>query len=146
MTTIEFHFGAPNKVAYCCRLLRKAVGNGYQVVVLGDLALTTVLDSELWGVSAVDFVPHCMATASTSLLRYSPVLLTSEPLAGDQPTDAVLLQLSREVPENLKRYNRVIEVVGLDESDRLDARQRWRTYAALSFPIRKHDLALREDK
>lgn len=144
MTNIAFHFGASDKLAYICRLLRKATGNGSKVVVLAELSLATKLDTELWGVSAVDFVPHCMACASASLLRYSPLLLTSDPLANAPFPDTVLLQLSRQVPPNLQLYKRVIEIVGLDESDRLEARQRWRAYAALGLAIEKHDLAQKE--
>ena len=144
MTNVAFHFGASDKLAYICRLLRKATGNGAKVVVLAELPLATELDHELWGVSAVDFVPHCLAFASASLLRHSPLLVISEPLADARFPDTVLLQLSLQVPPNLQSYQRVIEIVGLDEADRLAARQRWRTYAALGLTIEKHDIAQKE--
>ena len=32
MTDVAFHFNAPDKLAYACRLLRKAVGSGSRVV------------------------------------------------------------------------------------------------------------------
>ena len=144
MTNVAFHFGASDKLAYICRLLRKASGNSAKVVVLAELPFAAKLDTEIWGVSAVDFIPHCMASASASLLRYSPLLLTSEPLADVHFTDSVLLQLSRQVPPNLQLYKRVIEIVGLDETDRSEARHRWRAYAALGLTIEKHDLAQKE--
>ena len=34
MTEIAFHFNAPDKVAYACRLLRKAVAVNAKVVVV----------------------------------------------------------------------------------------------------------------
>lgn len=144
MTNVAFHFGASDKLAYICRLLRKATGNGAKVVVLAELPLATELDCELWGVSAVDFVPHCVASASASLLRHSSLRFISEPLADAPFADTVLLQLSLQVPPNLQSYQRVIEIVGLDEADRLAARQRWRTYAALGLTIEKHDIAQKE--
>ena len=112
--------------------------------MLAELPLATKLDHELWGVGAVDFVPHCMARTSSSLLRHSTLLFTSEPLADAPFPDTVLLQLSLQVPPNLESYQRVIEIVGLDEADRLTARQRWRTYAALGLTIQKHEIAQKE--
>ena len=36
MTEVSFHFNAPDKVAYACRLLRKAMNGGARVVVAGE--------------------------------------------------------------------------------------------------------------
>ena len=36
MSEVAFHFNAPDKLAYACRLLRKAVGSGARAVVLAD--------------------------------------------------------------------------------------------------------------
>ena len=43
MTEVAFHFNAPDKWAYACRLLRKAVAAGAKVVVLAEPA-----DLEQW--------------------------------------------------------------------------------------------------
>lgn len=144
MTGVAFHFGAPDKIAYACRLLRKAVGSGAKVVVFAEAKLVARLDAELWGLSAIDFVPHCAESASDSLLRHSPVVFTTQMQAHVDLTHPVLLQLSHPVPPGVHSYTRVIELVSLDENDRLEARQRWKTYAAWGMPIQKHDLALKE--
>ena len=145
MTQIAFHFGAPDKLAYTCRLLRKASGSGAKVVVLAEPSTAMRLDVDLWGVSPVDFVPHCLSTATASLLRHSSVVISSDPEAAPQATNAILVQLYQSAPTNVQSYGRVIEVVGIDEADRAEARQRWRTYAAWGLPIQKHDLALKEN-
>ena len=36
MTEIAFHFNAPDRLAYVCRLLRKAVATDAQLVVVGS--------------------------------------------------------------------------------------------------------------
>jgi DNA polymerase-3 subunit chi len=54
MTEIAFHFNAPDKLAYACRLLRKAVNSGARVVVTGDAASLQALDTLLWTFSAGD--------------------------------------------------------------------------------------------
>ena len=50
MTEVAFHFNAPDKVAYACRLLRKAVGSGARVVVTAEAD-----DAADAGRGAVDF-------------------------------------------------------------------------------------------
>ena len=144
MTEVAFHFGAPDKTAYACRLLRKAVGSGAKVVVLAEASLGARLDEALWGVSTIDFVPHCADSATESVLRHSPVVFSTRLQAHVGLTPPVLLQLCHPVPSGVQAYGRVIELVSIDENDRLEARQRWKTYAAWGMPIQKHDLALKE--
>jgi DNA polymerase-3 subunit chi len=143
VTQIAFHFGAPDKIAYACRLLRKATSGGARVLVLADESVAHQLDAELWGVAAVDFVPHCLANASDSVLRHSPVVVSTVAISTPGLNAPVLLQLNKSVPDSVRNYGRVIEVVSLDEDDRLQARQRWKTYAAWGLTIQKHDLALK---
>ena len=58
MTELAFHFGAPDKLAYSCRLLRKAVGSGANVVVVAEAETLAQLDTDLWALSPTEFVPH----------------------------------------------------------------------------------------
>ena len=44
MGKVEFHHGTGDKLAYACRLLRKAYKAGAQVVVTGDEASLRTLD------------------------------------------------------------------------------------------------------
>ena len=145
MTAIAFHFGAPDKLAYACRLLRKASSRGARVSVIADQAISAQLDVDLWGLSPIDFVPHCLSSASESLLRYTPVVFTSEQEVKAAIPGAVLVQLCRSAPSAVHAYDRVIEVVSLDETDRTEARHRWRTYAAWGLSIQKHDLTLKDN-
>jgi DNA polymerase-3 subunit chi len=48
------------------------------------------------------------------------------------------------VPEGFERFERLIEVVSLDEADRLRARDRWKHYAARGYAIERKDLVLKE--
>lgn len=146
MTEVAFHFGAPDKIAYTCRLLRKAAGSGAQVAVVASQPTLLRLDAELWRVGATDFVPHCRDSAPASVLRHSPVVLATQTQTLPTLQNPVLVQLCPEVPPNVASFSRVIEVVSLDEEDRQQARVRWKSYSAWGFPIRKHDLALKEQR
>lgn len=146
MTALAFHFGAPDKVAYTCRLLRKAVGSGARVLVLSDPQTARQLDNALWSVSPIDFVAHCDAAASDRMQGRSPVLLLDGPdadISARAGAYTVMVNLTSEVPDGFASFDRVIEVVSLDDDDRQLARRRWRRYTELGFDIQKHDLQLR---
>ena len=144
MTTVAFHFGAPDKAAYVCRLLRKAVVSGASVAVVAERGLAERLDADLWAVGASDFVPHCTGTAPLEVRRRSPVVISSHIDMEACRTAQVLVQLLDAVPDGVSQFSRVIEVVSLEDEDRARARGRWRAYAGWHMPIQKHDLTLRE--
>lgn len=143
MTEISFHFNVSDKLAYACRLLRKAINSGVRVVVAGDPPSLTRLDAALWTFSPLDFVPHCFSDSPEVLLKASPVVLGYPPASLPPallPTQ-VLLNLGHSSPEGFERFERLIELVGLDDEDRQAARYRWKHYAGRGYDITRHDLA-----
>ena len=54
----------------------------------------------------------------------------------------VLVQLVHPIPNGAQSFARVIELVSLDDQDRVLARERWKAYAAAGWPIKRHDYAL----
>lgn len=145
MTDIAFHFNAPDKLAYVCRLLRKAVGSGAKVVVVADSATLQALDTQLWTFAPLEFVPHCRSDSSLEQRQASPIILTTELLdAQALPHQQVLLNLCATVSAGFEIFQRVIEVVSLDDQDRQDARTRWKHYMEQGYSITRHDLKLRE--
>ncbi len=142
MTEVAFHFNAPDKLAYACRLLRKAVAAGSKVVVTAPAEALARLDTLLWTFSQTDFIAHVRLPADEPLSGVSPVALTDSP-AGAVPHRQVLLNLGQAMPAGFDQYQRVIEVVSLDEEDRQLARGRWKQYTELGYPIVRHDLQLK---
>ncbi len=143
MTEVTFHFNAPDKVGHACRLLRKALASGARVVVTGEHRLLRDLDVALWSFSALDFLPHCLDTgASAAVLAASPVVLAASPRTA--PHQQVLVNLGAAVPDGFERFERLIEVVTLEDDDRQLGRQRWKHYADRGYAITRHDLTTRE--
>jgi len=128
-------------MAYACRLLRKAVGNGASVVVTGSFDTLQQLDVALWTFSSTDFVPHCHLDSDAGVVAASPVILATS--LDAVPHRQVLLNLGRSVPDGFERFERVIELVGLDQEDRQMARARWKQYTDCGHAITRHDLTLK---
>jgi DNA polymerase-3 subunit chi len=143
VTGIAFHFNVPDKLAYACRLLRKATAAGSRLVVTGPGDVLRALDTQLWTFSALDFIPHChAASADAQVLAASPVVLADTPRGT--PHQQVLVNLGGGVPEGFERFERLIELVSREPADRQEARSRWKHYADRGYAIEQHDLAARE--
>jgi len=142
VTEVAFHFGAPDKLSYTCRLLRKAVGSGAKVVVVADEVICQQLDVDLWALAATEFLPHCSDTADSFVQGKCPVVLAGQVASVLVPKD-VLVNLGQAVVQGFEEFKRVIEVVSTDEHDRDLARLRWKHYTALGYTITRHDLTLR---
>ncbi len=69
----------------------------------------------------------------------SPVILAAS--IQSLPHHEVLINLGPGVPEGFERFERVIEVVGLDDEVRLLARARWKHYAQHGHSVTSHDLS-----
>lgn len=143
MTEVAFHFNVSDRLAYTCRLLRKALASKVQVLVVAPADLLRRLDVLLWTFSGPDFIPHAKAGDDPRVLSASPVLLLES--SEDVPHQQVLLNLGHEVPAGFEKFARLIEIVGLDDEDRQQARSRWKDYANAGHAITRHDLALREN-
>jgi DNA polymerase-3 subunit chi len=142
MTEVAFHFNVPDKLGYACRLLRKAYAAGARVGVVGPHDALQALDTQLWSFSALDFIAHCGVAAPAAMQQASPIVLA--PSCAQLPHDSVLLHLGVEVPEGFERFERLIELVTTEETDRVQARRRWRHYAERGYAIQKHDLTAKE--
>ena len=146
MTEVAFHFNAPDKWAYACRLLRKAVAAGARVVVLSEADGLEHLDSQLWTFAPLEFIPHCRWPGSTAEVHASPVVLCTALDSGLLETHhQVLVNLGMGVPSGFETFERVIEVVTLDDAERQAARSRWKHYADRGYTITRHDLKLKPE-
>ena len=137
MTRIDFHFNAPDKLHYGCRLLRKIYQAGQRAVVYAPPVALAALDRELWTFSPLAFIPHL--PVQDPLAAVTPILLCSEPV--ETPHSDVLVNLAPQTPSFFSRFERLIEVVTQDDQDRGAARERWRFYKERGYPLTSFDLA-----
>ena len=141
MTEVSFHFNAPSRVGYACRLLRKAQRQGTAVAVTGPAEVLAELDRELWTFAPAEFVPHAWVEAAASVperLRGSTVWLAARPL--EAPVHQALLNLGPDAPAGFASFERLVEVVTAEESDRETARTRWKDYARRGYAISRHEV------
>lgn len=141
MTEVSFHFNVPDRLAYSCRLLRKATRLGSRVAVSAPAETLTQLDRALWTFDPADFVAHRRLAAGEAVaerLRPTPIWLLDH--LGDAPDHDVLLNLGDAVPAGFESFSRVIEVVTLEDDDRGRARERWKHYSGRGYTITRHEV------
>ncbi len=140
MKVVEFHHGMPHKLAYACRLLRKAYRSGATVVVTGDGSTLRQLDRQLWTFDEEEFVPHVCTVAGQPLperLHQTPIWLTDQP-AQAPGVRQVLINLGSQMPEGIEPFERFFDVVSSEPDDAERGRQRWRAYKAQGWTVRAH--------
>jgi DNA polymerase-3 subunit chi len=150
MARIDFHSNVSDKLEYACRLTRKiwsatpagqAVRN---IVMVGEAADLKKLDALLWTFSATDFLPHCFIDDEAA--PDTPIVLTddfSSPALINIPHADVMIHLGmrmpKDVPALVARFPRIVEVVTVDEAERLAGRERYKAYRDLGHELHNFD-------
>ncbi len=150
MARIDFHSNVSDKLKYACRLTRKiwsATPAGEPVrhiVMVGEKADLKKLDELLWTFSAVDFLPHCFIDDEAAM--DTPILLSDDflsPALSQLPHADVLIHLGMRMPSDvpglLARFPRVVEVVTINEAERLAGRERYKAYRDLGHELHNFD-------
>jgi DNA polymerase-3 subunit chi len=136
MTRIEFFFNVENKLQQIADLCEKITGKGRRLLVFApDKELTLRLEQLLWTHPATGFMPHCRA--ESPLAPLTPVVIDShgEKLAHDE----VLINLHNQHPPFFSRFTQLIEIVGMDEPDKAEARLRYGFYRDRGYEIKHFD-------
>jgi DNA polymerase-3 subunit chi len=139
MTQVSFYTGVPERLAYVCRLLRKAQQSGARIGVCGPSALLKRLDAALWTFEPAEFVPHLDLSAGAAdplVIAATPILLHERAL--DLSHRDILLNLGAEVAQGFDQFQRVLEVVSQDAAQVQAGRLRFRHYEELGLNISHH--------
>lgn len=112
--------------------------NGLRVVIVTpDAASRKHLDQMLWQIPPTAFIPHCNSDAEGA--EHTPVLLAHD--AEKFPHHELLISLHDETPGYFSRFERVIEIVGVNETDSLRGRARYKFYRDRGYELRHFDLS-----
>ena len=118
-----------------CELAKRAFDAGQPTLIFTrSFDEAERLDEKLWEFDEAAFVPHQIAGDDDDAI--TPVLIVPPETAT--PDRALVINLREECAPGL--FERVLEVVPADESERAGSRKRWTTYKAAGFEVAKHDM------
>jgi DNA polymerase-3 subunit chi len=137
VTRIDFYRYAEDKQRLACRLAAKALAKPSKLVVYSpDAKVLADFDRALWTWQATGFVPHVFA--DSPLAAETPIMLAS---SGDAlPHHDVLLNLADEWPPFFASFERVLEIVSTDETDKEKARLRYTFYKQRGYDLQVNDI------
>jgi DNA polymerase III subunit chi len=139
MTQIDFYFNAPELMRTVQRLIAKAQAAGSTVVVAGDAPALQALDAFLWQQDAGSFAPHAFATDAQA--AHSPVLLAQGAQGVPPSHHSLLINMGMQSPAHFARFGRMLELVSVDEANKLAGRERYSFYKQRGYPLKAVDLA-----
>jgi len=128
LTDIAFHYNAPDKIEYACRLLRKAHAKGSSLFVLAEPGVVNRVEAALWTLAPGSFIPHCVAGAPAYVSARTAIQIGSAVPA--EPHAPMLVNLQREWVDDWQQFEKIFEIVTLDDLERQAARDRLRRYRA----------------
>jgi DNA polymerase-3 subunit chi len=150
MARIDFHSNVSDKLEYACRLTRKiwsatTIGQPVRnIIMVGEKADLKKLDELLWTFSAVDFLPHCFIDDEAA--AETPIVLTEDfasPALARVPHADVMIHLGMRMPQDVPalvdRFPRIVEVVTVNEAERLAGRERYKAYRDLGHELHNFD-------
>ena len=150
MARIDFHSNVSDKLEYACRLTRKiwsATPEGElvrNIVMVGEKADLKKLNELLWAFSSTDFLPHCFIEDEAA--AETPIVLTDDfasPSLNSIPHADVMIHLGMrmpvDVPALVARFPRLVEVVTVNEAERLAGRERFKAYRELGHELHNFD-------
>jgi len=137
VTEITFYTFADNPLDVARRVAAKAHGQGKQVMIYApDATMADAIDRLLWTTPALGFVPHCRD--SDTLANETPVLIGTDPDALGSAD--VMINLHAEQPPSFARFERLVEIIGLNESGVEQGRARYRYYKTRGYDLKTFDL------
>lgn len=138
MTKVDFYSGIDDKLRLACKLSHKAMQNGVRVVLSTPDAHThNALDKLLWHYPDTAFLPHCNSDAPEA--GEMPVVLDQG--SGVSPHHELLITLHDECPSFFSRFDRVIEIIGRGDDDKLKGRERFKFYKDRGYELGHFDLS-----
>ena len=161
MTKVDFYTGVEDKLRTACKLSHKVIESGMRVQLYSpDEATTQALDALLWSYPTTAFLPHCRsdekdASEMSVVLAHAQKNSTSKKssVPGENsvldedfihsetfPHNEVLISLHSTCLPFFSRFERVIEIVGLDAADTHTGRERFSFYRDRGYEMRHFDL------
>ena len=136
MTRITFLHGVADRHQAAAQWLSLAArADRHVTVCLPSQEQLDQFDHYLWTQSALDFIPHCRS--GDPLEPDTPVVLATQ-LNGSLQNHCVL-NLTNVIPGGYEDFDELVEIVSINDGDRLPGRDRFRQYREQGHPLENRD-------
>ena len=125
-----------NPDRFLCQLSQKIWQQGHQIYIhTSNEATAETLSDRLWTFSDISFIPHELFVSDSAESPISLGWRETCPQHGD-----VLVNLSEQIPAFAEGFQRIVELVAGNESQRQKARAHYRDYRERDYELNNHQM------
>ncbi|MBT5702731.1 MAG: DNA polymerase III subunit chi [Pseudomonadales bacterium] len=135
MTRIDFYQTSGDEHAFACRLIDLVYRKGHRIYVhTATEEQAKILNEQLWTFKEDSYVPHSLHSEAIDV----PIKIgfDHEP----EEHQDVLINLSGQIPHFFSRFDRVAEVVPVDQNSRKSARENYAYYKERGYVLNYHEI------
>ena len=136
MTRIDFYQTSGDEHAFACRLIDLVYRKGHRIYVhTATEEQAKILNEQLWTFKEDSYVPHSLHSEAIDV----PIKIgfDHEP----EEHQDVLINLSGQIPHFFSRFDRVAEVVPVDQNSRKSARENYAYYKERGYVLNYHEIS-----
>lgn len=135
MTKVDFYFNVAHKSQKIVQLGKVALAKKLTLTVhLSGKTFAKEMSDYLWAHDPISFLPHRFNDDS---VMNAPILLDWQ--GQSLPYDDILVNMTSHTPHFFSRFQKVIEIVSLEELDKAAARKRFKFYRDRGYEINSID-------
>jgi DNA polymerase-3 subunit chi len=135
LTRIDFYQTSGDEHAFACRLIDLVYRKGHRIYVhTATEEQAKILNEQLWTFKEDSYVPHSLHSEAIDV----PIKIgfDHEP----EEHQDVLINLSGQIPHFFSRFDRVAEVVPVDQNSRKSARENYAYYNERGYVLNYHEI------
>ena len=127
---------------FACTMAKKAWAAGNRVHIHTQSEENAKnMDDLLWTFRDISFIPHEIYDGSVN--EETPVTIGFGKSFPE--VSQVIINLDKEIPEFVNSFERIVEIVGGDETNKQFARQRYKQYKSGDFETHDHKITNTQD-
>ena len=141
---VDFYVSKENTPQFAlrtaCRIVEKAFSAGHRIHIrVGSPVECEKLDALLWTFRDRSFIPH---EISVSPIEDCPVTISHEMGSNsDHDHHDMLLNVSDEIPQNFKQFQRIAEIIDNQPESIRAGRERYRFYRENGLDPQHHEVS-----
>jgi DNA polymerase-3 subunit chi len=135
LTRIDFYQTSGDEHAFACRLIDLVYRKDHRIYVhTATEEQAKILNEQLWTFKEDSYVPHSLHSEAIDV----PIKIgfDHEP----EEHQDVLINLSGQIPHFFSRFDRVAEVVPVDQNSRKSARENYAYYKERGYVLNYHEI------
>lgn len=139
MPQVDFYILPENRSRerFICILINKIWQQGYSVYIhTGSKDAAQALDNLLWTYQDISFVPHTLSDMNQP--NNEKICIDWHPEIN---TDYdIFINLADEIPQDMDKFARIVEIVAGNETDKKIAREHYRQFRNLGYELHNHTI------